>query len=357
MSKVASAANAMGVDVDQLNAQLATIVSVTRQAPESVGTALKTIYARMSDLKLGGTDEDGLGLGDVSGTMEQMGIKILDETGNLRDMGKVVEDVAAKWDTWTKAQQTAMAQVMAGKRQYNNLVALFENWDMYEEALSTSENSMGTLQKQQDIYMESTAAHLQQLKTTSEDLYDSLLDPDGLNPLIDALAILTKGMATFVDSIGGGAGVLLNFGSIGAKVFSKQIAQGIATSVINFRNAKENAAQLQAQMELLSQFKGLNIQDSTTQKLIGWKQEIINLGSLVNAEQHNEANAIIQSTNEIQNQADAWEENKRQAEQYLKTTNIYKGSITGIDEKSQNKQNIDNELKKKIDYYTEAQTK
>ena len=53
MSKVASAANLMGVDVDQLNAQLATIVSVTRQAPESVGTALKTIYARMGDIEAG----------------------------------------------------------------------------------------------------------------------------------------------------------------------------------------------------------------------------------------------------------------------------------------------------------------
>jgi TP901 family phage tail tape measure protein len=30
MSKVASAANTMGVDIDQLNAQLATVVSVTR---------------------------------------------------------------------------------------------------------------------------------------------------------------------------------------------------------------------------------------------------------------------------------------------------------------------------------------
>jgi TP901 family phage tail tape measure protein len=70
MSKVASAANAMGVPLDSLNAQLATIVSVTRQAPESVGTALKTIYARMSDLKMGGKDEDGLGLGDVSGQLE-----------------------------------------------------------------------------------------------------------------------------------------------------------------------------------------------------------------------------------------------------------------------------------------------
>jgi TP901 family phage tail tape measure protein len=56
MSKVASAANAMGVDVDQLNAQISTIVSVTRQAPESVGTALKTIYARIGQLKSDGTD-------------------------------------------------------------------------------------------------------------------------------------------------------------------------------------------------------------------------------------------------------------------------------------------------------------
>jgi hypothetical protein len=43
----------MGVDIDQLNAQLATIVSVTREAPESIGTALKTVYARMSDIQAG----------------------------------------------------------------------------------------------------------------------------------------------------------------------------------------------------------------------------------------------------------------------------------------------------------------
>ena len=39
MSKVAAAAAAMGVGQDQLAAQLSTIISVTRQAPESVGTA------------------------------------------------------------------------------------------------------------------------------------------------------------------------------------------------------------------------------------------------------------------------------------------------------------------------------
>lgn len=65
MSKVASAAAAMGVDVDKLNGMLSTVISVTRQAPESAGTAFKTIFARMEDLELNGEDEFGVSLGTV----------------------------------------------------------------------------------------------------------------------------------------------------------------------------------------------------------------------------------------------------------------------------------------------------
>ena len=153
MSKVASAANAMGVDIDQLSAQMATIVSVTRQDASLVGTALKTIYARMGDLQVDGVDEFGTSLGDVSGKMKQMGIDVLDQEGNLREMGTVMEEVAAKWGTWTEAQQQAAAVAIAGKRQYNNLIALFESWDMYESTLETSKNAEGTLEEQQKTYI------------------------------------------------------------------------------------------------------------------------------------------------------------------------------------------------------------
>ena len=167
MSKVASAAATMGVDVDQLSAQLSTIISVTRQDASVVGTALKTIYARMGDLKVDGVDEFGTTLGDVSGQLQQMGVDVLDQKGNLRDMGLVIEEVAAKWGTWTDAQQQAAAVAIAGKRQYNNLIALFENWDMYESSLTTSQNSAGTLQKQQEIYMDSLEAHINKLTAAS----------------------------------------------------------------------------------------------------------------------------------------------------------------------------------------------
>ena len=256
MSKVASAASSMGVDIDQLNAQLATIVSVTRQAPESVGTALKTIYARMSDLKLGETDEDGLKLGDVSGAMSSMGIDVLDASGNLREMGDVIEEVAAKWNTWTEAQKTAMAQVMAGKRQYNNLVALFENWDMYTNALNESANATGTLNEQNEIYLESTAAHLKQLSTEAERTYDILFNPKTVNGFTDVMSGVLGIFNDFIESIGGGGKAILYFGSLVATVFNQQIARGIQGAINNFQVYRNNLAGQSLKTQFIQSFTG-----------------------------------------------------------------------------------------------------
>ena len=242
MSKVASAANSMGVDVDQLNAQLATIVSVTRQAPESVGTALKTIYARMGDLKLGGEDEFGVSLGEVTKDLASVGINVLDQTGNLRDMGDVIEEVAAKWETWNEAQRTAVAISIAGKRQYNNLVALFDNWDMYSDALDTSVNSLGTLQKQQDIYMESTDAKLQKMKTSWEQVYSTVIDTDALNTGIDTLGNLAEAFNALASAFGGGMKTIGAAVAILSSVFSNQIGHGIGNMLNNRDITKSNAA-------------------------------------------------------------------------------------------------------------------
>ena len=114
MSRVASAANLMGVDVDQLNAQLATIVSVTRHAPESVGVALRSVYARMSDIQAGLDEETTLD--NYTEQMYQMGINVLDANNKLRDMGDVIEEIGEKWNTMSREQQIFLAQSIAGTR-------------------------------------------------------------------------------------------------------------------------------------------------------------------------------------------------------------------------------------------------
>lgn len=317
MSKVASAANSMGVDVDQLNAQLATIISVTRQAPESVGTALKTIYARMGDLQLGEADEEGVQLGDVSAQLDEVGISILDAQGNLRDIGTVTEEVAAKWQTWTEAQRQAVAIAMAGKRQYNNLIALFENWDMYEDSLATSVNSMGTLQKQQDIYIESTEAHLQRLSTSIEGLYDSLLDSDAINVVSDILSGLVGFAENFVDSIGGGLGVLTAFGSILTRVFSQQLAGVISHLVVNTKRLIDNTRQAKAETELMAQASGLDTNDARLKNIITTREKQLQYSKAMSTEESNFGKELIQNTINLYKQQDALQKNLNEIKEVL----------------------------------------
>lgn len=238
MSKVASAANLMGVDIDQLNAQLATVVSVTRQAPESVGTAFKTIYARMGDIEAGLDSETTLG--NYTEKMAEMGFNVLDANGKLRDMGEVIEEIGGKWTTLSREQQVALSQIMAGTRQYNNLLSLFDNWDMYTDALKTSADAAGTLQEQQDIYAESTKAHLQELATATEGVFDSILDANMINSVADALLPIVNGIEQFVDGLGGGIGLLQTFAPLMLKAFGPEIANSIANINKNAMAKKEN---------------------------------------------------------------------------------------------------------------------
>ena len=238
MQKVASTGNMMGVSFDQLTAQMSTIISVTREAPETVGTALKTVYARMGDLAVKGqsTDEDGFTtkLGTVTSAMDKMGIQILDAQGNMRDMGTIMEDVGKKWQSWSKAEQTAAATTLAGKRQYTQLTALFDNWDKYVKAKSISESAEGTLNEQQDIYADRLTSAKKTLEATKESIYNDLLNTDAIIPAIKAMTTFADGIDKIVKSLGGGTTAILAFGAVLTKVFSKQIGNEIGRIGRNF---------------------------------------------------------------------------------------------------------------------------
>ena len=323
MSKVAAAANAMGVDFDDLNAQIATIVSVTRQAPESVGTALKTIYARLGDLKVDGVDEFGVKLGEVSAQMQTMGIQILDQNGEMRDMSSVIAEVAEKWNTWTRAQQQAAAVAMAGKRQYNNLVALFENWDMYSNALETSTEALGTLQHQQDIYMESTAAKLKTLKATWQDLYGDLIDNDELNAGVEGLTNLVQVFDNFIESFGGGIKSISAFGVIIADIFNKQIINGINAAIQRQEVFKQNLSLAQANYDVKSQgASGLN-ENATPENLaiqantkiqLDYAKQIYDARIGLNQEQYNTLIGYQKEIGSLEEQKVLIEESVKQTE-------------------------------------------
>lgn len=278
MAKVASSANAMGVTEDQLAATLSTVISVTRQDASSVGTAFKTIYARMSAIKAG-TDEAEVSLGQYTQKMKEVGINVLDSSGQLRDMGEVMEEIGGKWGTMTREQQLYLAQTMAGTRQYNNLIALFDNWGAYMDSLNVSMASNGTLQRQQDIYMESTAAHLKQMKAASEGVYDSILDADSIDAVATVMTGLLKTLETFIDGIGGGSGVITAFGALFFNVFSKKIAGSIMTTIENSRMAKQQMTEMnQAYTNVLNIMRESgNVNDPILNSILKTKESLFEL--------------------------------------------------------------------------------
>ena len=89
--------------------------------------------------------------------------------------------------------------------------------------------------------MESTAAHLQVLKASVEDIFDSLADTDSINGLIDGLSTAATFTANLVDGLGGGGAVLRSLGAIGVTVFSEQIGAGLVTTINNLEKARLQA--------------------------------------------------------------------------------------------------------------------
>jgi hypothetical protein len=73
--------------------------------------------------------------------------------------------------------------------------------------------------------MESTAAHLQQLRTAAEGVYDSLLNAKDINSVVDVFTKWTKGIETVVDGLGGLKGVLGALSPLLISSFSSNIGQ------------------------------------------------------------------------------------------------------------------------------------
>lgn len=337
MSKVASAAATLGVDEEQLAAQLSTIISVTKQAPETVGTALRTFYARITDIK-NGTDEQGMSLGKYSGELAKMGINILDVNGNLRDMGTVVEEIGAKWQTMSREEQIALAQTAGGQRQYSNLVALFDNFDQYESALNTARNAQGTLQEQQDIYMESTKAHLNELKASWEDLYDSVVDMGPINTIIDGLSMVVSLAADFTDALGGGVNALTLLGSIATKVFSTQISKGLNNILTKRDNQKKQARQFDDAIAQTQRQKGYENISEETRRSLDDRERMLKTSKYMSPENFKATQAAVEQMGNAASQIDALNEaNKESIRLEQQAIDKMKEEAAAIEERNQKK--------------------
>jgi TP901 family phage tail tape measure protein len=97
LSKVASQANLAGMSIDYTTALLTKGLETTREAPETMGTALKTIIARMRELSdYGETLEGDTDINNVETQLSYVGIALRNANGELRSTEDVLDDLGQK---------------------------------------------------------------------------------------------------------------------------------------------------------------------------------------------------------------------------------------------------------------------
>lgn len=248
LEKFAAIGDMVGLSFDNAAAALATVTATTRQSADVVGTAFKTIFARIQGLKLGETLEDGTDLNKYSKALAAAGISIKEQNGELKDMDNILAEMGAKWKTLSKDQQVALAQTVAGLRQYNQLVALMENFDFYEQNLQSAKNAEGSLQEQADIYAESWQAASDRVKAAIQGIYEDLLNDEAFIDVLNIIEKILTYVDNLIDGLGGLGGVLTTIGALLTRAFSSQIAQGI-TSMTNSIKMMTAAGREQAQQQ------------------------------------------------------------------------------------------------------------
>jgi TP901 family phage tail tape measure protein len=249
LEKFAGIANTVGLSYDYATSALATVVATTRQSEEVVGTAFKTIFARLQGLKLGETLEDGVDLNKYSQALNTVGVQVLDTTGEMRKMDDILDDLADKWEQLSSAQKTALAQTVAGTRQYNQLVSLMDNWDFMESNLAVARGSEGTLQEQADIYAESWEAARDRVTAAAQEIYQNLLDDEFFIKILNGFEKVLTVVNSIIEGFGGLKGIISTVGSLFLTYYAKQVPQALENLRQNFMVMTGQATKLMLEVQ------------------------------------------------------------------------------------------------------------
>lgn len=289
IEKFAAVANTVGLSYEYAASALATVTAQTRESASVVGTAFRTLFSRIQGLTQGETLDDGTTLNKYSQALATVGVQIKDTNGELKGMDEILDDLGSRWDTLAQDQKIALAETVAGVRQWTQLIALMDNWDFFKENLAMAQDADGALEQQAEIYAESWEAARDRTKAAAEDIYDSLINPDFYIKVDDLITPLLSGTADVIDAMGGMNGVLAASVLLINKVYGDKIAESLRESAIQIgfltNQEQERARALQQQAATLA--KSISIEkmgvEGPAREALDITQKQVELRGLVNS--------------------------------------------------------------------------
>lgn len=185
-----------GNSIQETEAMITGGAEITQDAG-ALGNALKISTLRLRGMKgeLEELGEDVENIESVSNiqtnllNLTQGKVNIFDDLNptKLKSTFEILKDIASVYDSLSETNQKDILETVAGKDQINNIAAVLESFKSghIDSALNDAMNSIGSAQTDQDQWMTSLDAKINQFNAAKESFANSLIDSDFLKGIVD----------------------------------------------------------------------------------------------------------------------------------------------------------------------------
>ena len=258
----------MGNSIDESAALITTANSVLQDA-DSVSAGMRTIALRLvgtddaeEELQALGEEVDAF-VTQTNSKKQQIikeytavasnsykGFDILDENGNYKNtydillgIAKIYKEIQAEDQKLGTNRAVALVEELAGKNRSNVASAILQDPLQLEAVKKSSEEAMGSAQKELDKFLDSIDGKLLSLSNSAQEFWFKIIDSDVIKGGIDALNMLLKLSTGLVDTLGALPTIGLGFGLF--KGFQelkgiKELTDMFPTMVSSISNLKDN---------------------------------------------------------------------------------------------------------------------
>lgn len=208
MQKSSAAMSAAG-NTYQETLAMASALNGVLQDSESSGTFLKTLsmYLRASktDAENAGIATDGMAssVSELRSELKQLaGVDIMKNDNTFKSTYQIMKELSEVWKDLSDTTQANITELISGKRGGQGTSALLNNFSVAEDAMKQALNSSGSAMRENETYMQSLQAKLNQLDSAFQKFSTDLMKSDIPKFFVDLATVFVDGADSAVKFAG-----------------------------------------------------------------------------------------------------------------------------------------------------------
>lgn len=208
MQKSSAAMSAAG-NTYQETLSLAAAVNGVLQDADTSGTYLKTLsmYLRASktDAENAGIATDGMAdsVSELRSELKQLaGVDIMKDDNTFKSTYQIMKELSEVWKDLSDTTQANITELISGKRGGQSTSALLNNFSVAEDAMKQALNSSGSAMRENQTYIDSLQAKLNQLDSAFQKFSTDLMKSDIPKFFISLATVFVDGADSAVKFAG-----------------------------------------------------------------------------------------------------------------------------------------------------------